>query len=313
MSGKESYAVEHSGVVRAPAATIYRLIADLTAWPRVFPNILHAEPLHSEGNRERAAIWLVSGDDVRRWVALRTLSPDELRVSYRQENAQHPVADMGGAWVVEPRGDSESLVRLQHDYRPAVTDASTLEWIAETLDRNSAAELAALTAGAEREVQPDLHMSWEDTVSIAGDASAAYEFLRDAQGWDAHVGHVLASSAREAGPDAQLVELAMPDKDGNRHVARQVRVCFEPARIIYKQLVIPPMAASHTGTWLVEKTADGVIATARQTVVFSKDGIAAVLGAGAGIADARNFARTGLSANARAILTAAKAHAENRG
>src|ERR1700735_446548 len=47
MSGNESYAVEHSGVVRAPAATIYRLVADLAAWPRVFPNILHAEPLHS--------------------------------------------------------------------------------------------------------------------------------------------------------------------------------------------------------------------------------------------------------------------------
>src|ERR1700745_292526 len=80
--------------VAAPAATVYDLVKNLSAWPRVFPNVLHAERVDGDSRHERARIWLIGGDgeQVHPWVAVRTFSPEEKRISYRQETAQHPLS-----------------------------------------------------------------------------------------------------------------------------------------------------------------------------------------------------------------------------
>ena len=45
--------VEHEITVRAPAAEVYRLIADVENWPRIFPPTVHVDQVERSGNEER--------------------------------------------------------------------------------------------------------------------------------------------------------------------------------------------------------------------------------------------------------------------
>ncbi|MEV7010003.1 SRPBCC family protein [Streptosporangium sp. NPDC051022] len=311
MAPSEKYEVEHRGTAHAPAKTVYGLLADLSVWPRIFPPIVHVEYLERDARHERARIWLQGAEDVRSWVALRTLHPETLQVTYRQEVAQHPVADMGGGWIIEPTGQNESLVRLRHDYRPVTDDAETVKWIDEVLDRNSGAELDALLAAAEVETRSrELLLELEDGVHVNGTAQAVYDFLYAGERWHEHFAHISGSTVRQAGADAHILELESPDKDGRPHITRQVRVGVPNRRIVYKQLVIPPLSSGHTGEWSIRETGDGVEVTARQTIVIREEGIAAVLGPRVGLAEGRDWIERALGGNARLILEHAKAHAE---
>ncbi|GAB2943017.1 aromatase/cyclase [Nonomuraea fastidiosa] len=309
MAQPDKHEVEHRGTAHAPAKTVYGLLADLTVWPRIFPPIVHVEYLERTAERERARIWLHGGEDVRQWVALRTLAPESLSVFYRQEVAQHPVADMGGGWIVEPDGPERSLVRLLHDYRPVSEDA--VAWIDEVLDDNSTAELAALLAAADLEPRAsDVLLELRDIVHVAGPAQAVYDFLYDGGRWHEHFEHIARSEVRPAGEEAHILELESPDKDGHPHTTRQVRIGVPGRKVVYKQLVIPPLASGHTGEWSIEEREDGVEVTARQTIVIREEGIADVLGPQVSLAEARAWIERALGGNARLILQRAKAHVE---
>jgi aromatase len=306
--------VEHQVTVSAPAATVYRLIAEVENWPQIFPPTVYVDRVESSGQSERIRIWATANGAAKNWTSARVLDPAGLRIEFRQEVSTPPVAAMGGTWQIEPISEGESRVRLLHDYRAVDDDPGNLSWIEEAVDHNSRSELAALKEGAEMAAgsADDLMLSFEDTVQIDGAAKDIYDFINEAQHWEERLPHVVRVSLTEDTPGLQILEMDTRTKDGSTHTTKSVRVCFPHNKIVYKQITLPALMTLHTGYWRLADHGDGVAATSQHTVVINAANIASILGADAGVPQAREFVRNALSANSRATLGYAKEYAEGR-
>lgn len=308
-----THRAEHRITVQAPARTVFGLIADVDAWPRVFPPTVHVDVLERTEGEERIRIWATANDSVKTWTSRRVLDHEGLRVSFRQEVSQPPVAAMGGEWIVEPLPDSRTLVRLLHDFRAVDDDPDGVEWITRAVDRNSDAELGALQRAAERAAgsgADDLSLEFDDVVEVAGDPAEVYDFLYDAGQWEKRLPHVSRIELEESTPGLQLLEMDTRTPNGAVHTTKSVRVCFPSAAIVYKQLRTPALMTVHNGRWRIEKSSSGCTVTSTHTVVLNPDAVVPVLGEGATVQDARTFVRDALGRNSTATMLLAKEHAE---
>ncbi|MEU3090287.1 aromatase/cyclase [Streptomyces massasporeus] len=313
MSASTSREVEHEITIKAPASTVYGLVEDIASWPRVFPPTIHVERLESEGGQERIRIWATARGEVKSWTSRRELSPQDLRITFRQEVSAPPVAAMGGAWVIEPLTEESCRVRLLHDYRAVGDSDEGLAWIDEAVDRNSRSELAALRDSAERAGHSDeLFLTFDDTVHINGSAEDVYEFLNAADRWRERLPHVDRVELRETEPGLQVLTMDTLTKDGSKHTTESVRVCFPHTGIVYKQTRVPALMTVHTGQWSLVEEPGGLAATSRHTVVINPDTIRQILGETANVTEAREFVRKALSANSLATLGYAKEYAESK-
>jgi aromatase len=306
--------VEHQVTVSAPAITVYRLIADVENWPRIFPPTVYVDHVERSGEHERIRIWATANGQAKNWTSARVLDPSRLRIEFRQEVSTPPVAAMGGTWLIEPISADECRVRLQHDYRAVDDDLDNVTWIEEAVDRNSRSELAALKDSAELIAgsADDLMLSFEDTVQIDGAAKDIYDFLNEAQLWQDRLPHVARVRLTEDTPGLQILEMDTRTKDGSTHTTKSVRVCFPHSKIVYKQITLPALMTLHTGYWRIAEDGDRVAATSQHTVVINAANITGILGAEAGVPQAREFVRNALSTNSRATLGHAKEYAEGR-
>jgi aromatase len=314
MSAQPHRQVEHRIDIAVPAATVYRLIADVANWPLLFPPTVHAEQLERTGDEERIRIWASANGEPKSWTSRRRLDEPGRRIEFRQEVSAPPVAAMAGTWLIEPDGAAACRVRLGHDYRAVGDDPEHLAWIDRAVDRNSTAELAALKENAEIAGGASGRLlSFADTVAIDAPAKDVYDFLNEADRWAERLPHVAEVTLTEDTPGLQELAMRTRAKDGSTHVTRSFRVCFAPERIVYKQTQLPALMTLHTGEWLIEPQVRGVSVTSRHTVVINEAAIAGVLGPDAGPAEAADYVRTALSTNSRATLQHAKNHAERRG
>ena len=304
--------VAHEIEVDAAADTVYRLIADVANWPQIFPPSVHVEHLEQGEKEERIQIWATANGEAKTWTSRRLLDPASLRVDFRQEVSQPPVAGMGGAWIVEPLGERRCRVRLLHDYRAVDDDPEQLAWIDRAVDHNSRSELAAMKGNAELVAAGDLLLTFEDTVRIAGTARDVYDFINEAQLWQERLPHVARVRLTESTPGLQVLEMDTRARDGSTHTTSSVRVCLPHHKIVYKQTVLPALMTLHTGAWLVVEDADGVDATSRHTVVINPANVTAILGGQATVADAKEYVHRALSTNSLATLNLARAYAEQR-
>lgn len=306
--------VEHEIKVLAPADDVYRLIAEVENWPRIFPPTVHVEHLERGKAEERIQIWATANDEVKTWTSHRTLDPDGRRVGFRQEISTPPVGSMGGAWVVESLSPTESVIRLLHDYRAVDDDPESLAWIDQAVDHNSRSELAALKTNVEvAAVSGDLLMSFVDTVRIAGLAKDAYDFVNEADRWADRLPHVATVRLGEETPGLQTLEMDTLTKEGTTHSTKSIRVCFPHHKIAYKQTTLPALMTLHTGCWTFTDGEDGTATAASQhTVVLRPENITTILGPDAGVAEAREYVRNALGANSRATLGYAREYAESR-
>ncbi|MFE7184703.1 aromatase/cyclase [Streptomyces erythrochromogenes] len=308
-----NHRAEHRITVQAPARTVYGLIADVESWPRVFPPTVHVDVLDRTAGEERIRIWATANDAVKTWTSRRVLDPVGLRVGFRQEVSQPPVAAMGGEWIVEPLSDTASLVRLTHDFRAVDDDPEGVEWITRAIDRNSGAELDALRRAAEQAAAggaDDLSLRFDDVVEVAADPADVYDFLYDARRWQERLPHVNRVELEESTPNLQLLEMDTLTPNGAVHTTKSVRVCFPSAAIVYKQLRTPALMTVHNGLWRIAKSTAGCTVTSTHTVVLDRDAVVPVLGGGATVADARTFVRDALGRNSTATMLLAKEHAE---
>lgn len=310
MSQPGSREVEHEITVDAPAPTLYRLIAEVENWPRVFPPTIFVDHVEKQERAERIRLWATARGEVKNWTSRRELDPDALRITFRQEVSAHPVASMGGAWLFEPLGGNRTRVRLRHDYRAAGDDPEHLAWIDEAVDRNSRSELAALKDAAEDTANGELTFSFVDTVQIDGPAKDAYDFVNDAHLWPERLPHVARAHLTEDTPGLQTLEMDTRARDGSTHTTKSYRVTFPYSRIVYKQVTLPALMSVHTGVWTFTENDRGVAVSSQHTVVLNPDSIIPVLGPGAGIGAAREYVRSALSTNSLATLGYAKAYAE---
>jgi aromatase len=305
--------VEHEITVDAPAAAVYRLIAEVENWPRIFPPTIHVDHVERGEQHERIRIWATANGEAKNWTSRRTLDAQALRITFRQEVSAPPVASMGGTWIIEPRTPSTSRIRLLHDYRAVDDDPEGLKWIDEAVDRNSRSELAALKTNVEAaHAAQDVTFSFEDTVQIAGSAKDAYDFINEAGHWQERLPHVASVRLEEDTPGLQTLEMDTRAKDGSTHTTKSFRVCFPHHKIAYKQVTLPALMTLHTGYWTFEENDHGVAASSQHTVVLNTANIAGILGAGASVAQAREYVHTALSTNSRATLGHAKSYAEQQ-
>ncbi|WP_330290080.1 aromatase/cyclase [Streptomyces sp. NBC_00576] len=305
--------VEHEITVDAPAAAVYRLIAEVENWPRIFPPTIHVDHVERGVDEERIRIWATANGEAKNWTSRRTLDPRDLRITFRQEISSPPVAAMSGTWIVEPLSDSASRVRLLHDYRAIDDDVESLKWIDEAVDRNSRAELASLKQNVElAHASEEITFSFEDTVQIQGQAKDVYDFVNEAGLWAERLPHVASVRLEEDTPGLQTLEMDTRAQDGSTHTTKSYRVTFPHHRIAYKQVTLPALMTLHTGYWTFTENERGVAASSQHTVVLNTDNIARVLGPEASVADAREYVRNALSTNSRATLGHAKDHAESK-
>ncbi|MDG4862210.1 aromatase/cyclase [Streptomyces sp. T-3] len=305
--------VEHEISVSAPAQTVYRLIAEVANWPRIFPPTIYVDHVEEGEREERIRIWATANGEAKSWTSRRTLDPEGLRITFRQEVSTPPVASMGGTWVIEPLPDGGSRIRLLHDYRAIDDDPEGLKWIDEAVDRNSRSELAALKTNVElAHSAEELTFSFEDSVDVRGRAKDVYDFINEADRWSERLPHVATVRLDEDTPGLQTLEMDTRAKDGSVHTTKSYRVCFPHHKIAYKQVTLPALMTLHTGYWTFREGTDGVTtASSQHTVVLNTANIERILGAGATVADARAYVHGALSTNSRATLGHAKDYAEN--
>jgi aromatase len=292
---------------------VYRLLAEVTNWPRIFPPTIHVDRVEHDGSQERIRIWATANGEAKNWTSRRELDPEALRITFRQEVTAPPVAAMGGTWIIEPLGENASRVRLLHDYRAVDDDPHDLLWIDEAVDKNSRSELAALKKNVEfAHAAEEVTFSFEDTVYVDGSAKDVYAFINEANLWSERLPHVATVRLEEDTVGLQTLEMDTRAKDGSVHTTKSYRVTFPHQRIAYKQVTLPALMTLHTGHWTFQDTDQGVAATSQHTVTLNTDNIARILGDTATVADAREYVHTALSTNSLATLNHAKAHAEGR-
>ncbi|MBZ4323929.1 aromatase/cyclase [Streptomyces huiliensis] len=318
MAGEDRRGAEHTMTVRAPVERVYGLVAAAEDWPRVFPPLVHVDCLERTGRRDVIRVWTVADGEPRGCVSRRVLAPDRRCIGFRREMPAPPLAFLGGRWEFEPVSARECRVRLLHEYRAVDDDPRQLARIGRTVVRRARAELEALRRSAELGVRGhELLLSFEDSVRIAGSADDAYAFVREAQLWSERLpsaggaGTVLTTTTRVCGRTPRGWGRADgTGRDAGRNGT--VRVCFPPRRIVYKQTRLPELLSLHTGSWVFTPCGGTVTATSRHTVVVDPAAIGAVLGAGAGVAQAKDAVRSVLRADSRLTLRYAKEYAEAR-
>ncbi|WP_051840074.1 aromatase/cyclase [Streptomyces sp. NRRL F-5126] len=305
----------HSTDVAAPAAAVYAVVADVTTWPQYFTPNVHVEHLERGERSERLRIWATANGEVKTWVSRRELDPEALRVTFRQEVSTPPVAAMGGTWAVTATGPSTSRLDLHHDFSAVDDTPENVAWITSALDRNSAAELAGIKEVAEQaDLMAELVFGFEDTVHVEGEGTGpdVFDFLNRSDLWPERLPHVARLDLREEVPGLQVMAMDTTTADGSTHTTESVRVVFGRDRIVYKQTTVPALMSAHTGQWTVTPVPGGVDVTSRHTVTVRTDTIERILGAGTGVAEAREFIHRALSTNSSTTLRYAKEFAEAR-
>ncbi|MEU9558358.1 aromatase/cyclase [Streptomyces fumanus] len=300
----------HTIEVAADPKAVYELIVAAENWPHIFPPTVHAEKLERDDRSERLRIWAFANGEVRSWTSRRELDAGGLRVSFRQEISSAPVASMGGEWVIEAAPGGSNVVLL-HDFTVIDDDPAARAWVERAVDTNSTSELAALKMAAELlAAEPGALLSFADHVDIAGPQQEVYDFLWRADLWEERLPHVSRLVLTEPGENVQTVEMDTRAADGSLHTTKSVRVGFAPDRLVYKQTLVPPLMAAHSGRWTIEATGEGVRATSHHTVVLRPERVRDLLGPDATLNTARELVRGALGRNSLATLTLAKEAAE---
>ncbi|WP_340560964.1 aromatase/cyclase [Streptomyces sp. GSL17-111] len=311
MATAKAVNVEHRARVRADAESVFRLLVDLDNWPRVFPPFVHLESLGTDARgRERVGMWSTSGERVEHWVALRTVDAAGLRVGFVPERIEAPMTSMSRDWVVEPDGDAACVVRLEQAFTVSPGHTDALAPLRRTVAELAPAELSAVQTAAELEAAfPELLVVVEDEVVIpGGSAPDVYAFLFDAARWPQRLDHVERATVREENGPAHLLELVTREPRGGTMTTKATRVGLGPHKIAYKHLLLPPLGSSHHVQWRIAETPGGTTVASRQTVVLDESGVAAVLGDGTGLAEARAFVRSELSTQVLRVLDQARDH-----
>ncbi|MET9502701.1 nuclear transport factor 2 family protein [Streptomyces sp. NPDC006622] len=308
----EVHTTEHTITVAAAPEAVFGLVERAQDWPHVFPPTLHVEYLERSVDEERLRIWATANGEVKSWTSRRTLDRAGLRIRFRQEVSQDPVATMGGEWIVEGLPDGGSRVRLLHDFSAVGDLEHNVAWILEAIERNSGKELAALESAAARAGTDEEPYTFEDSVRIDAPAQDVRDFLHHAGRWQGRLPHVARVLLKEDTPDVQHLEMDTRAPDGSTHTTASVRICLPDGRITYKQSQTPALMSVHTGEWTVREIPSGCVAVSRHTVVVNAAAVPKVLGPSSTTADARAFIRDALGGNSTITMRHAKEYAERR-
>ncbi|GAA1953625.1 aromatase/cyclase [Amycolatopsis minnesotensis] len=295
--------------VAAPASVVYGLVADVDRWTHLYPPAAHAEYLERGLDEDLVEQWsVVDEHTVRHWVVRRGLDPVRERTISFEHDPAGPLA-VRGDWTFEPGIGDSTVVRMRHVF----ADTGNRDEIAARMAESSERYLTCLRDSAERrEELEQIVISFEDPLFVSGSVKDVYEYLYEADKWPDRIPHVTRLVLEENTPGVQFFDMDTVSADGSRHTTRSVRICLPDDKIVYKQIRTPKMLEAHTGHWLFTETPEGVVASARHTATIRPAIVPEVLGAGAGVPEARRYLRRVLCANSVSNLRLAKEFAEQR-
>jgi aromatase/bifunctional cyclase/aromatase len=310
----ERHHTTHTIDIDAPRDVVYGIVADAASWPLHFTPSIHVRRTALDGSAERLQIWASAGGQVKTWTSRRDLDPQHHRIAFRQEVCSPPVAAMGGEWVLGEAPAGGTRVTFHHDFEAVDDDPAGVEWINNVVESNTTMELADIKALAENvHRRRELTLSFEDSVLVHGSPDAVFDFLYQAKRWPERLPHVAEMDLREDVPNVQSMRMCTSAADGSVHTTESVRICFpESRRIVYKQLVTPPLMTAHIGAWTIRQAEEGVRVTSWHSVVVNESAIRDVLGPDGTVDAARTLIRNALGGNSRATLGLAKEFAEAR-
>ncbi len=304
MSESTSLSTEHSVTIDAPARVVFDIVADVAAWPPIVASVIHAEQAPIGDAADRVSMWVLrDGEQVHAITTSRELDRDGGVITFRDEQAEAPLADSRGRWTIVADSGDRTTLRLSHEFMLAAgADADTRV----TVEQNDQALVAALAEAAGRYKElPELIVAFEDPLYIDGDVQAVYDLLYHADEWPERFPHVKRIDMTEDVPNVQFFDMDTVTPDGRAHTTRSVRICFPNRKIVYKQIGLPPLLTAHLGHWLFEATPEGLIASARHEAAIKTSALA-ILKPDATVGDARRYLRRVLSANSLSNLRIAK-------
>ncbi|MFG2121415.1 SRPBCC family protein [Streptomyces sp. NPDC048710] len=253
--------VTHTTAVRAPAAQVRELVADVRWWPLLFENIVHVEVLARSDDADRLRLWAVDVDAafaaaastgrdtaapgvLRSWTARRTFGRTGVpTIAFRQEAPQPPLLSMGGTWEFRAvPGTDTCEVTLTHEVE-ADGGTDRHPWVRPMVEGATDSQLAGLRAAA--------HLPYGIDRSVA-DLSAAV----DVHGGTAAPHDVLANlDTLPATSDTLRVPLA-PDaflaaEPGRRGFRLTVCLGLPGGRVVTKRLRPPAALLALVDEWTV--------------------------------------------------------------
>jgi aromatase len=262
-----SVCTAHTAFVAAPPWAVYQLIADTARWPHLFPSIVHVERLGGGPGDERLRLWAAGNGVARSWVSHRELDGPGLRIRFRHEAPQPPVAALTGEWVFVPLPSGGTSVVLLHEFGAVGADPASTALIKQTVDRSSTAELALVKSTAELgDRLNQLVRSATDSMLVRAPVRAVYDVLHRAEDWPRLCPQVVRTVVDESQPGVQTLEMATADGTGPVRTTNLVRVCFPPEGIAFKDARPPAPALAHVGRWVLQAAVGGTRVTARTTV-----------------------------------------------
>ena len=247
--------------VAAPAAFVYRLLADARLWPLLTPGHLHAERIDFDGVQERLWTWELAPDRLRCTQARRVLDPRARSIGFEQHSPGRPGSRAAGHWSVEPLGPRRSLLTLHQERRGPhsleTAPGAQLDWV-----RRAAEHWADLD---------ELLFSFEERTYVPGPAEVVHGFLYRVRDWAALRSQVVRAQVRQYQPGLQVATVdSAAGPLGRRPVTVETAwLCFPHAgRILHKDLRSPAPIAAHTGEWSLEPDRHGVTVTASHRVLL---------------------------------------------
>ncbi|WP_438486760.1 aromatase/cyclase [Streptomyces sp. S186] len=312
MSRDRIHQTAHHTDVAAPAGVVYGLLADATRWPQYLAPNVYVERLEHDATGERLRMWATANGQVKSWTSRRLLDIEARKIEFRQERSAAPVASMTGTWIAEPTGPQRTRLTLLHTFSVIDDRPADVTWVEQATDRNSRTELANIRDLAESwQTLEQRTLTFEDSVRVQGSADAVYEFLYHASRWPERLPHVARLDLTEDEPGVQTMEMETRTADGSTHTTESVRVCFPHARrIVYKQTTTPALMTAHTGEWSISTDETGTTVTSQHSVLLRESAVPAVLGADAGLPEARAYVREALGRNSTATMNLAREYAE---
>jgi len=313
MGQSEIHVAEFSIAANAPVGVVFETYLAAERWPQLFAPIVHTEYVERGEDRDVIAIWALQGEDaIRHWRSRRTVDRVGMRVSFTNDTVVAPLAEAGGEWSFVAMPDGTAKIVSRHEFSLVEDSKVPPERIVQELEKHTTRQLAELAYAAEHaEELAELIVDFEDPLSSGGAVEDAWKMLYEADKWPERLAHVAALTMTEDVPNFQFFDMDTTTSDGRAHTTRSVRVCLPHRKIVYKQILTPPLLAVHTGHWAFEQTGDGLVLGARHTVTIRPENLS-LLGEGTTVADARDYLRRVLSANSMTNLRLAKSYAEER-
>jgi aromatase len=267
---KTNHAVE----VQCGADIAFAMCVDVSSWPWIFPPCLDAQVVAESDEQQTIALTAKANDQIFSWQSVRQIDREKRRIGFAQARPSPLVKYMKGEWSVDQAGP-KCIINLSHEFEVAddvanrvpnvSTQSEAMAFMVETVENNSAKELAAIKKELERSFW---RHEFSEAMLIKHSPGAIFQLLRDAANWPWLLPHCEGVDMIYEDPHYQEFIMRVRVGDIEERI-RSIRM-LRPNLIEYFQPAPPPPLKEHQGRWTLRETEAGVEVTSWHSVVLNE-------------------------------------------